>query len=501
MGPCLVTARRGRRPKAADDVRARCLRPGARRAQPHQVEHRLCRRRRPCGPRQLDDLAGVELPPVGRRDRAKTDTGGRGWLCRRGRRARHPDDVRLFRPSTCAPGGDAIRSRAEHGRGPVPGRSGIACLRDPFDTACSTSARSSGRACICVGAARGVVDRPRVRGPAGGRSRRPRRPAAARGAAVARLGLRGGCPRGGACLRAPGRLARGPRPAVLPGALRRTAPARRGGGRDRRATNLEGVASRVVSRIETALHPEYVTLLSRQPRAAAYRSVASAPTLPPSFSLRPDSKVVGLVRLLGRPVDTSAGDTGWLRNQLPHDETTFLRESRIGLIVPVALREEGEREALLVLGIKRSEEPCTRARTRTSSRRWRGAGAPCGARRDLAAELGGRGERRRADDAIGGVRRVRALRRLPGFAGQALRPGRRRAGTGAPPARAGGSLPLDAPPGARRHGVGVRGSGFSRSNAASRSRSYATTSSAVPRPRNASGARRVRPPPSRTRTW
>jgi eukaryotic-like serine/threonine-protein kinase len=128
----------------------------------------------------------------------------------------------------------------------------------------------------------------------------------------------------------------------------------------RRATNLEGVSSRVVSRIESALHPEYVALLSRRSADQSYQVLASAPDAAPVPPLRPDSKMVGLVRLLGRPLDASARDTGWLKEQLPHEETAFLHDSRIGLIVPVALAPTSGHEALLVLGIKRSEEAYSR---------------------------------------------------------------------------------------------------------------------------------------------
>jgi len=53
------------------------------------------------------------------------------------------------------------------------------------------------------------------------------------------------------------------------------------------------------------------------------------------------------------------GESGWLREQLPHEETAFLRQARIGLIVPIAMPPGGA-EALLVLGAKRSEEPYSR---------------------------------------------------------------------------------------------------------------------------------------------
>lgn len=127
----------------------------------------------------------------------------------------------------------------------------------------------------------------------------------------------------------------------------------------RQAEGFERVAPHVVARIEAALHPEFVALLVRDPREASYRSLASAPAgqAPPTFSA--ESKLVALVRLLGKPLEISLTETSWLKQQLPHEETDFLRRARIDLLVPVALAP-GSREALLAVGLKRSEEPYTR---------------------------------------------------------------------------------------------------------------------------------------------
>ncbi len=126
--------------------------------------------------------------------------------------------------------------------------------------------------------------------------------------------------------------------------------------RIREAGSLEQAAPQVVARIEAALHPEFAALLVRAPREAVYRTLAAAPNAASVLSLPADSKLVALVRLLGKPVDTAPGDSGWLKGQLPHSETEFLRETRLGLLVPIAT-EEGRPEALLALGVKRSEEP------------------------------------------------------------------------------------------------------------------------------------------------
>ncbi len=124
----------------------------------------------------------------------------------------------------------------------------------------------------------------------------------------------------------------------------------------REAANFERVAPSVVARIEAALHPEFAALLVREPSAPAFRTLASAPSgqAPPPFSA--DSKLVALVRVLGKPLEVLLAESGWLKQQLPHEETDFLRQSRIDLLVPVST-VPGRTEAMLVLGVKRSEEP------------------------------------------------------------------------------------------------------------------------------------------------
>jgi serine/threonine-protein kinase len=54
----------------------------------------------------------------------------------------------------------------------------------------------------------------------------------------------------------------------------------------------------------------------------------------------------------------SLSTNNWLRQQLPDEETAFLRRSRIELLVPIASSPE-RTQALIALGPKRSEEPYT----------------------------------------------------------------------------------------------------------------------------------------------
>lgn len=125
-----------------------------------------------------------------------------------------------------------------------------------------------------------------------------------------------------------------------------------------RAGSFDRVAPRVVAQIEAALHPEFVALLVRRPPEETYRTLAAAPAGHAPPPLARGSKIIALVRVLGKPLDISLSQSGWLAEQLPHDDTGFLRDSHIDLLVPIAT-DPGRDEALLALGAKRSEEPYT----------------------------------------------------------------------------------------------------------------------------------------------
>jgi len=127
----------------------------------------------------------------------------------------------------------------------------------------------------------------------------------------------------------------------------------------REARSFGPLAPQVVTRIEAALHPEFVALLVREPRELSFRSLALAPPGGALPALPADSKLMALVRLLGKPLEVPQTASGWLKEQLPHAETEFLRQERIQLLVPIATASD-RTEALLALGWKRSEEPYSR---------------------------------------------------------------------------------------------------------------------------------------------
>jgi serine/threonine-protein kinase len=127
----------------------------------------------------------------------------------------------------------------------------------------------------------------------------------------------------------------------------------------REAAGFEQAARRVVAQIEAALHAEFAAVLVRHTPEAAYTVVAAAPAAASPPALPAESKLVNMIRLLGKPVELALTETGWLKQQLPHEETQFLRQARIEWLFPIATKA-GSTEALLAAGFKRSEEPYTR---------------------------------------------------------------------------------------------------------------------------------------------
>jgi tRNA A-37 threonylcarbamoyl transferase component Bud32 len=124
----------------------------------------------------------------------------------------------------------------------------------------------------------------------------------------------------------------------------------------RASSNLAEVAPKAVARIEQALHPEFVAILMREATEPLYRCIAAAPPEIYPRGLSADSKLMSAFRLFARPLQISLAESGWLKQQLPSEDTNFLRDARIDLMVPIAIAPHG-REALMVLGPKKSEEP------------------------------------------------------------------------------------------------------------------------------------------------
>jgi eukaryotic-like serine/threonine-protein kinase len=122
----------------------------------------------------------------------------------------------------------------------------------------------------------------------------------------------------------------------------------------REARSFEKVAPHVISQVEAAMHPEFAAILVRRPGDTKYRVLAACEKAPPPIAA--DSKMMALLRVLGKPVEISQSKAGWLRDRLPRTESEFLRQARLEWLFPISLAE-GQTEALLTLGPKRSEEP------------------------------------------------------------------------------------------------------------------------------------------------
>jgi serine/threonine-protein kinase len=127
----------------------------------------------------------------------------------------------------------------------------------------------------------------------------------------------------------------------------------------REAKSFERVSPRVVARIEAALHPEFVSVMVREPSKPHYFALSSVPSGQTTPPLAADSKLVALARVLGKPLEVPMAETGWLEGRLPREEIDLARRAGIDLLVPIG-SSPGSAEAILALGIKRSEEPYSR---------------------------------------------------------------------------------------------------------------------------------------------
>jgi len=127
----------------------------------------------------------------------------------------------------------------------------------------------------------------------------------------------------------------------------------------REAGSFSRAVAGVVARIEAALHPEFAVVMQRLAGETDFRTQASAPSAQAPPTLVGESRLIGLLRTLGKPMEVMLGESDRLRQQLPDQEMDFVQRARIDLLVPIAM-SPGHDEALLALGVKRSEEPYTR---------------------------------------------------------------------------------------------------------------------------------------------
>jgi hypothetical protein len=124
----------------------------------------------------------------------------------------------------------------------------------------------------------------------------------------------------------------------------------------RTAVTIDDAAPGVVSRINAACHAAFVALLVSEPDQRHFHALAITPDATVIPRLTRESTLVGLVRVLGRPIDSSSS-LGWLDDELPVGDAAAIRAAQVDLVAPIVTAGAHQREALLVLGPKRSEEP------------------------------------------------------------------------------------------------------------------------------------------------
>jgi hypothetical protein len=122
-----------------------------------------------------------------------------------------------------------------------------------------------------------------------------------------------------------------------------------------RSADFDAAAQKVVSRIDSALHPVMTAVMTRPRSATAFSTAAKRPETSPLSSLLSGHAITQVVRALGRPV--VFGRQGLI--DIPADQKAWLAESNVEVVVPIAT-DASKDEAVLVLGPRRSEEPYSR---------------------------------------------------------------------------------------------------------------------------------------------
>jgi tRNA A-37 threonylcarbamoyl transferase component Bud32 len=123
-----------------------------------------------------------------------------------------------------------------------------------------------------------------------------------------------------------------------------------------KGTHLEDILPAAARRIEAALHPQYVAVLLRSPDGRFYESMQPAGPAQPPVRFSAGDRVVRLLAVLCRPLVVGPEAPRTVFDQLPEDERTALAALQTELLIPV--QGPGDTvEAVLALGMKRSEEP------------------------------------------------------------------------------------------------------------------------------------------------
>ena len=122
---------------------------------------------------------------------------------------------------------------------------------------------------------------------------------------------------------------------------------------------LQDVAPVVVARIDAALHSSYVAVLVRSDDGRFYECVGSSDSAHRTLRFPAGDKAIRLLALMGQPLIVGRNAPRSVLDQLPDDERRALVASETEVLIGVAGPGDTV-EGLLVLGVKRSEEPYSR---------------------------------------------------------------------------------------------------------------------------------------------
>jgi eukaryotic-like serine/threonine-protein kinase len=123
-----------------------------------------------------------------------------------------------------------------------------------------------------------------------------------------------------------------------------------------KTVRFEEVLPAVAGRIDAALHPKYVALLVRSADGRFYEPRDWNNGVPAGLRFSAGDKAIRLLAVLGRPLVVGADAPRSVFDQLPDDERGALLA--LGTELLVAVPGPGDTvEAVLALGMKRSEEP------------------------------------------------------------------------------------------------------------------------------------------------
>ena len=121
-------------------------------------------------------------------------------------------------------------------------------------------------------------------------------------------------------------------------------------------TPLEDVLPVAARRIETALHPQHVAVLLRSPDGRFYESVHAAGAARSAVRFPAGDRAIRLLAVLCRPLVVGPEAPRTVFHQLPEGERNVLAALGTELLIPI--QGPGDTvEAVLALGMKRSEEP------------------------------------------------------------------------------------------------------------------------------------------------